>query len=306
LFEEIAENKDNYKTFYEAFGKNLKLGIHEDTTNRTKLAELLRFHSSKTGDELTSLKDYVTRMNQSQKDIYYITGESRKTVEHAPFMEVMKKKGLEVLFLVDPIDEYMVQQLKDFDGKKLVSLTKEGLKLDETEEEKKQKEDLKKDNEALLKQVKDILGDKVEKVILSDRLVTSPCVLVTAQHGWSLNMKRIMKAQAWRDNSMRTYKLSKKTLELNPTHPIVNELRKRIESDKGDKTVKDLIWLLYETALLVSGFSLDEPANFASRIHRMIKLGLSLDDVLPNEESTADDVPPLEGETEASKMEEVD
>jgi len=306
LFEEIAENKDNFKTFYEAFGKNLKLGIHEDTTNRTKLAEFLRFHSSKSGDDQTSFKDYVTRMKDGQKDIFYITGESRKTVEHSPFLEVLKKKSVEVLYLVDPIDEYMVQQLKEFDGKKLVSLTKEGLKLDETDEEKKEKEEHKKNNEALLKQVKDILGDKVEKVVLSDRLVNSPCVLVTGEYGWSANMERIMKAQALRDSSMGSYMSSKKTLELNPTHPIVSELRKRIDNDKSDKTVKDLIWLLYETALLVSGFSLDEPANFASRIHRMIKLGLSLDDVLPAEEPTAEDVPPLEGESEASKMEEVD
>jgi molecular chaperone HtpG len=308
MFQEIAENAEDYKKFYESFGKNLKLGIHEDSQNRAKLADLLRYHSTKSGEDQTSLKDYVTRMKESQKDIYYITGETRKAVENSPFIERLKKKGLEVLFMVDPIDEYAVQQLKEYDGKKLVCCTKEGLKLDESEEEKANMEELKAKFEGLCRVMKDVLGDKVEKVLVSDRVVDSPCVLVTGEYGWSANMERIMKAQALRDNSMSSYMASKKSMEINPNNVIMSELRKRADADKSDKTVKDLVLLLFETSMLTSGFSLDEPSTFGGRIHRMIKLGLSIDeDVALDEDDDAGDLPPLEEDVdEGSRMEEVD
>merc|ERR1711977_726197 len=250
LFNEIAEDEDKYKKFYEAFNKNLKLGVHEDSTNRAKIAKLLRYHTTKSGEEQTSLDDYIARMSD----------------------------------------------------------TKEGLKMEETEEEKKELEEAKAATEGLCKLMKEVLDDKVDKVVVSTRLADSPCVLVTGEYGWSANMERIMKAQALRDSSSSAYMSSKKTMEINPLNPIVKSLRDKAEADQSDKTVKDLIWLLYDTSLLTSGFSLDEPSTFASRIHRLIKLGLSIDDDEDALGADMDDLPPLEedGLDEESTMEQVD
>jgi len=312
MFTDLAEDKEKYNTFYEQFAKNLKLGVHEDSTNRTKLAKLLRYHSTKSGEEMTSLDDYISRMAEGQEGIYYITGESKKAIENSPFLEKLKAKGMEVLYMVDPIDEYCTQQLKEYEGKKLICASKEGLKLNETEDEKKKFEEDKAAVEGLTKLIKEVLDEKVDKVVTSNRLANSPCVLVTGEYSWSANMERIMKAQALRSSNMGMGMSSKKTMEINPQHSIIKALRDKVSASKTDKSVKDLIWLLYDTSLLTSGFSLDEPVKFADRIHRLIKLGLDINDADGNVEASGveemDDMPELEADdvAEDSKMEEVD
>merc|ERR1712117_115716 len=310
LFDELSEDKDSWKKFYEQFGKNLKLGMHEDSTNRKKLSGFLRYYTSASGDETCSLSDYVSRMKENQKDIYYITGESLDTVKQSAFVETLKKRGLECVYMTEPIDEYVVQQLKEFDGKNLVSVTKEGLELPEDEEEKKKREEDKAKYENLCKVMKDILDKKVEKVAVSNRLVNSPCCIVTSQYGWTANMERIMKAQALRDTSTMGYMAAKKHLEINPDHSIMAALNDKANANKNDSSVKDLVLLLFETALLSSGFTLEDPATHANRIHRMIKLGLGIDEdevAADMDAGDAEEMPPLEGDDEdATRMEEVD
>merc|ERR1719166_502631 len=286
---ELAENEEEYKKFYESFNKAIKLGIHEDNKNRNKLAELLRYYTTTSGDSFTSLKDYVERMKETQEVIYYITGESKQNVENSPFLEALKKRNFEVIYMTDPIDEHAVQQLKEYDGKKLMNVTKEGLDLGLTDEEKKEAEGKKAKFEGLCKKMKEVLGDKVEEVLVGDRMIDSPASLVTTEYGWSANMQRIMKAQVLRDSQMSSFMVGKKKMEINPDHSIMIELKNKFSADASDRTVKDLVWLLFETALLTSGFSLDDPVTFAGRIHKLIKLGLSIDADDDDEEDVAEE-----------------
>lgn len=282
LFTSIGEDSEKYNKFYEQFGKNIKLGVHEDSTNRQKLAGLLRYESSKSGEVLTSFDDYIGRMQEGQKGIYYITGESKRSIINSPFLEKLKKRDIEVLFMVDPLDEYVTQQLKDYGDKKLICITKENLQLDE-DNEKENFEQVKKDYENVCKFIKETIGDDIEKVIVSNRLDSSPCVLVTSEYGWTANMQRIMKAQALRSNDMG-HMMNKKTLEINPYNNIIKKMKERLEQQNTGNTIKDLVHLLYDITLQSSGFTLDDPSTFSNRILKLINLGMGIDE----EESSID------------------
>jgi molecular chaperone HtpG len=303
LFNEIAKDNDKYLEFYEQYSKNIKLGMHEDDNNREKIAKLLRFTTSKSNNELISFEKYVENMQDEQKDIYFIIGESKEYVEKAPFLEKLIKKNMEVIYMTDPIDEYMMQQVKEYDGKKFVNISKSNFKLDNDDNVEK--------HEEFCKSIKNILDKKIENVIVSNRLITSPCCLVTSEYGWSANMERIMKAQALNNNSMNSHMSSKKTLELNTQHIIVKELINRYNSDKNDNSFKNLVYLMYDTSLLSSGFSIENPQLFSDRMYNMIKMGLSVDE---NDDSSEKDIdldkqPTVCNESTDSletKMEEVD
>jgi molecular chaperone HtpG len=303
MFSDLSENEEDYKTFYEQFSKNIKLGVHEDSGNMTKIAKLLRYNSIKNQDEMISLDNYISNMSEGQDSIYYITGDGLDSVKNSPFLEKLKLKGYDVLFMVEPIDEYAMQRLTEYEGKKFVSVTKEGLELDESDSEKERFENDKKNAEELCQMMKDILSENIEKVISSNRLSESPCCLVTSQYGLSANMERIMKAQALRTNTGLGMNSSKKIMEINPSHPIIKALCERIKTNKESKSNKDLIWLLYDTTLLSSGFTNNDPVQFSNRILKLISLGLDLE--IP-EDNVVEELKIEEDDNTESTMEEVD
>lgn len=302
---------DDFKTFWKEYSTNIKLGVMEDHSNRTRLAKLLRFYSSNSDTEQTSLAEYVERMKEKQEHIYFIAGSSRSEVERSPFVERLLKKGYEVLYLIEAIDEYCIQSLPEFDGKKFQNVGKEGLKLDKSEKAKERREAVEKEFEPLLTWMKDdALKDKIEKAVITERLTTSPCALVASSFGWSGNMERIMRAQAYQkanDPNNQFYATQKKTLEVNPRHPLVKELQRRVETAKDDQTTKDLAVVLFETATLRSGYSLPDTADFAGRVERMLRLSMdiSLDEKV-DEEPEEEDEEDAGGEEDAEEVDDDD
>jgi len=298
--EAVAKSKkDPYLVFWEQFGKNIKLGIIEDSANRSKLSKLLRFKSSKSGESYTSLEDYVDNMKDWQKAIYYIAGESIEAVENSPFLEKVIAKDLEVLYLVDPIDEYAIQHVTEFDGKKLMSVTKEGLKFgDENEDvEKKREKAYKEKFKPLTDYLKGLYGDAVQKVSVAKRLETTPTIIVTSQYGNSANMERIMRSQAFTDQQKQAHMQSQKTMEIIPRHPIVAELNELVTNEKDDDNTEDLAWMLLDNAMMASGFPAYDTDAFAQRMYRMLQNGLNLEsgdlleelEIAGEEEEEADD-----------------
>ena len=288
LLHELSENDEDYKTFYGTFSKNLKLGVYEDQTNREKLASYLRFSTTHDEKTPTSLDGYIERMSEKQESIYYITGESVPQMRKSPFIEALVDNNFEVLLFDDPIDEYVTQQLRDYKGKKLVCCTKEGLSFEGAR-------NLADDIvvfEPLCKKIKEVLGEQVEKVVVSHRVSKSPCCLVTSEYGWSANMERIMKAQALRDTSMSQYMASKKIMEVNPSHTIVKEMLAMVQTD--DATVSDYVWLLYDTSTLSSGFTLAEPTAFSERLYKLVQLGMRGGDTSDCDFPTAQTTPEVD------------
>ena len=279
LIQNISENEDNYKILYENFSKNIKLGVHEDTNNRNKLISLLRYPTnlSQTG---INLDKYIEDIDDSRKEIYYIIGENLQSVISSPFLEKLNKNKKAVLLMTDPLDEYVMQTVKDYNGYSLASITKESLKLEEVEDN---------NYDLLCKKMKELLGERVEKVKLGSRIIDSPSCLVTTDFGWTANMERIMNAQTLGDNSASSYMKSKKIMEINKDHKVIKELNKKISSDENDPLIKSLTEILYDVSCMRSGFNIENSSGFSDRLIRMIELGLNLDDQSDEEDTQSTD-----------------
>ena len=284
-----ADEKE-YMSFYDEFSKNIKLGVYEDEKNRSKLCKLLRFHTTQSGNDKVSLDTYLKSMPEDQKNIYFLSGENLESIKDSPFLEALQKKNYNVLLMTEAIDEYMVQQLKEYEGKQLVDVSKEDLDLGQTEEEKEEIKTKEKDFESFTKYVKKILGDEVSKVVLTTRTVDTPCILSSSKGTWNANMQRIMKSQPLGNNMMHQFMMGQKILEINPNNKTIMALRSKYTQEPSDTTVKDLVWLLYETAMINSGFQLKNTSSHAKRINRLISFGLDVED---DDDDEDDDVPEL-------------
>lgn len=298
------EKKGQYAKFWNEFGKSIKLGIIEDAANRNRLAKLLRFETTKSDGKLTSLDQYISRMKSGQKDIFYITGTNKEQLEKSPFLERLTKKNYEVIFFTDPVDEYLMQYLMDYEDHKFQNVSKEGLKLGKDSKSKELKESFK----GLTKWWKDNLAsEKVDDVKISNRLADTPCIVVTSKFGWSANMERIMQSQTLSDASKQAYMRGKRVLEINPRHPIIKELRERVVTNPEDDNVKQTARLMYQTALFESGFLLDDPKDFASRVYDSVKSSLSISpDVAVEEEDDVEEEPEKESKDDSSTQDEAD
>merc|ERR1711937_223085 len=273
---------DEYmEKFWKEYSTNIKLGVMEDHNNRNRLAKLLRFRSSNDDEQQTSLTDYIGRMKDKQESIYFMAGSSLEEVKNSPFVERLLKKGYEVLYLIEPVDEYCIQSLPDFEGKKFQNVAKDGLTIGDDAKEKANIEELGKEYEPTLKWLKETaLKDMIERAAISQRLTESPCALVASSYGWSGNMERIMNSQAYaksKDPANNFYATQKKTLELNVYHPLVQELHKRVLADEKDQAAADLARLLFETATLRSGYQIKDSLDFANRIERMMRISVGVD-----------------------------
>merc|ERR1719231_1805285 len=302
------DEESKYAKFWKAFGKYIKMGLIEDAANRTRLAKLLRYATSKSGDKEISLEDYVANMKDDQKNIYYISGEDKESLLKSPSVEKLLSKDIEIIFMTDSVDEYTVQHLTEFEGKRLINASREGLKLDDSDKDKKREEKYKEMFKPLIDFAKDLLGKKVEKVAISKHLVQSPVVVLSADYGWTAQMEKVMKSQAFADQSKFEFMKSKRMFEINPRHPMIVELNSRLkEKPEGDEAITDMVMSLYQSAVISAGYQLmpEDAMDFGERVGRMVSSGLNVaEDAELAPELEVEDEPEEEEEAEEETEEE--
>merc|ERR1711979_186821 len=309
------EEDSTWSKFWKEFNKNLKMGCYEDDSNRSKLSKLLRFASTKSDGKDISLDKYLDRMQESQESIYYMSGDNMEVMKEAPSLQVFKKKDIEVLMLADHLDEPCIQKLVDYEGKKFVSIQKADVKLDESEEEKKKFSKMKDMYKPLTEWWKEKLTDftekgamkdtnvKIEKVELSKRLTDSPVVVVTSQFGYSAQQEKVMKAQAFQNKDQIGMMSGRKTLEVNPNHPVVIDLLAKVKANKEDAAALDTAQVLFQTALIESGYEIADPSALVNRVYRLMSKELGVDPDAPIKEV---EVPEEEEEAEEEDKDDKD